>query len=292
MTDPMQGVFAVATTPFADDGSQDLVQLTSSIERVLSSGVDGVLLLGATGEAMALSAQEQEAQVRHAVEVIDGRVPLIAGCMEYRPGDVLERIERAKQWGAAGAMVTPSFYGGLEADVAVAALEPVFAASELPLLFYNNPHSVGTDVLPEDLRPLLQYESFWAVKETSGAPTRVRELNEVLGDAVQVFVGADGLALEGLTQGASGWVAASAWLLPEQCVALWRAADGGDWGKAVQLWNALSAPLAAIEGNADFISLIKQSLGRLGFEQGPVRAPLGTAASADVDALVAAIDGL
>lgn len=292
MTDPMQGVFAVATTPFADDGSQDLVQLTSSIERVLSSGVDGVLLLGATGEAMALSAQEQEAQIRRAVEVIDGRVPLIAGCMEYRPGDVLERIERAKQWGAAGAMVTPSFYGGLEADVAVAALEPVFAASELPLLFYNNPHSVGTDVLPEDLRPLLQYESFWAVKETSGAPTRVRVLNDVLGDAVQVFVGADGLALEGMTQGASGWVAASAWLLPEQCVALWRAADGGDWGKAVQLWNALSAPLAAIEGNADFISLIKQSLGRLGFEQGPVRAPLGTAASADVDALVAAIDGL
>lgn len=292
MTDPMQGVFAVATTPFADDGSQDLVQLTSSIERVLSSGVDGVLLLGATGEAMALSAQEQEAQVRHAVEVIDGRVPLIAGCMEYRPGDVIERIGQAKQWGVAGAMVTPSYYGGLDADVAVAALEPVFEASELPLLFYNNPHSVGTDVLPEDLKPLLQYESFWAVKETSGAPTRVRELNEVLGDAVQVFVGADGLALEGMTQGASGWVAASAWLLPEQCVALWRAADDGDWGKAVQLWNALSAPLAAIEGNAHFISLIKQSLGRLGFEQGPVRAPLGTAASSDVDALVTAIDGL
>ncbi len=292
MTDPMQGVFAVATTPFSSDGEQDLAQLTRGLERVLSAGVDGVLLLGATGEAMALTAQEQEAQVRHAVDVVDGRVPLVAGCMDYRPADVVRRVAQAKEWGAAGAMVTPSYYGGLDAEVAVAALDEVFAASELPLILYNNPHSVGTDVLPEHMEPLLRHESFWAVKETSGAATRVRELRDALGDDVQVFVGADGLALEGYTQGAAGWVAASAWLLPEQCVALARAAESGDWAKAVELWDGLSAPLSAIEGSPHFISLIKQTMGRLGFEQGPVRSPLGTASAADVEALLSAVERL
>lgn len=292
MTNTMTGVFAVATTPYAADGEQDLDRLGANIERVLAAGADGVLLLGATGEAMALSRQEQEAQVRSAAEVIGGRVPLVVGCMEYQPAHVVERIAQAKQWGAAAAMVTPSFYGGLEPEVAVTALEPVYAASELPLLFYNNPHSVGTDVLPEHLVPLAEHDSFWAVKETSGGATRVRELHDAIGDRAEIFVGADGLALEGFTQGASGWVAASAWLLPEQCVELWKAAEAGDWALAVDLWNKLSGPLAAIEGNAQFISLIKQTLGRFGHEQGPVRTPLGTAPAEDVDALVEAINAL
>lgn len=292
MTTSLNGVFAVATTPFSADGSQDLNALTTNLERVLAAEVGGILLLGATGEAMALSPTEQEAQVRHAVEIVDGRTPIVVGCMEYSPTQVSERISQAAKWGAAAAMVTPSYYGGLEPEVAVAALEPVYAASELPLLFYNNPHSVGTDVLPEHLLPLTRHESFWAIKETSGAATRVRELVTTLGEGVDVFAGADGLALEGFTQGATGWVAASAWLLPTQCVALWRAAASGEWATAVELWDSLSGPLATIEGNSNFISLIKQSLGRLGYEQGPVRAPLGTAAAEDVDALVEAVKGL
>ncbi|MDO5661109.1 MAG: dihydrodipicolinate synthase family protein [Brachybacterium sp.] len=289
---PMDGVFAVATTPYREDGTVDPDRLISSTSRVLDAGVNGVLVLGATGEALALETKEQETVVRTVVEVVDGRVPVVAGAMHYRPQAVTEQIDRVRAWGASAAMVTPSFYGGLEADVAVRALAPVFAASELPLMLYNNPHSVGTDLLPHDLLPLQEHESFWSVKETSGAATRVRDLRNTLGETQQIFVGADGLALEGFTQGASGWVAASAWLLPQQCVALWRAADRGDWATAVELWSGLSGPLSAIEDNPAFISLIKQTLGRLGWEQGPVRPPLGTAAMEEVDALLAAISGI
>src|SRR5699024_1638533 len=75
-------------------------------------------------------------------------------------------------------------------------------------------------------------------------------------------------------QGASGWVAASAWLTPTRCVDLWRAADEERWGDAVQLWDGLAGPLGQIESDPAFISLIKRALGELGLEQGPVRPPL------------------
>src|SRR5699024_6240766 len=101
--------------------------------------------LGATGEALALDDRERETQIRGLLEIVDGRVPVVVGCMAYRPGDVSALIAQATQWGAAAAMVTPSFYGGLEPAAAVAALEPVIERAELPVMLYNNPHSTGVD---------------------------------------------------------------------------------------------------------------------------------------------------
>src|SRR5699024_8591855 len=228
MTDTtMRGVFAVSTTPFRRDGEQDLDVYTEGVQRVIDAGVDGILALGATGEALALDPGEREAQVRRLVEVVDGGVPVVVGCMGYRPEEVSAMIADAHRWGASAAMVTPSFYGGLRPGDAAAALEPVLERAEVSIMLYNNPGSTGVDLSPAHLLRLARHESLWSVKETSGEATRVRELREELGDRVEVFIGADGLALEGLTQGASGWVAASAWLAPTPCVDLWRAADEG-----------------------------------------------------------------
>lgn len=289
---PLRGVFAVATTPFTPDGSQDLSLFAPSVTRVLDAGVDGILALGATGEALALDVAEREAQITHLIELVGGRVPVVVGCMAYRPQDVSTMIAEAKQWGASAAMVTPSFYGGLAPADAIAALSPVLASSELPVMVYNNPHSTGVDLLPEHFAPLREHAAFWSVKETSGEATRVRELRTALGEDIEVFVGADGLALEGLTQGASGWVAASAWLTPTRCVELWRLARDGDWAGAVQQWNQLAGPLAQIEADPAFISLIKRSLGELGFPQGAVRTPLPTASDEAVQSLIAALTAL
>lgn len=293
MTDsPLRGVFAVSTTPFAADGTQDLSLLAPGVERVLEAGVDGILALGATGEALALDPAEREAQIKELVHLVDSRVPVVVGCMAYRPQDVSAMIADAKRWSASAVMVTPSFYGGLAPQDAIAALSPVLASSELPVMVYNNPHSTGVDLLPEHLAPLREHAAFWSVKETSGEATRVRELRSALGEDVEVFVGADGLALEGFTQGASGWIAASAWLTPTRCVQLWRAARDEDWATAVQAWDRLAGPLGQIEADPAFISLIKRSLGELGLEQGAVRAPLPTASDDAVASLLEALTAL
>lgn len=285
----MRGLFAVATTPFDTSGEQDLDVLEKCTRRALDAGVDGILVLGATGEALSLTPAEREAHIRRVVEVANGTVPIVAGCMAYRPSDMIAQIDQAKSWGASAAMITPPFYGGLEPERVVEVLGSVLESSVLPTMVYNNPGATGVDLQPEHLAGLLKYDSFWSIKETSGEATRIREVREAVGDRVEVFVGADGLALEGFTQGASGWVAASAWLAPEECAKLWKSADSEAWSDAVGKWNELAGPLSAIEGNSAFISLIKQALGEFGFEQGPVRPPLPTASPADVAELVAAL---
>ena len=292
MTQRPQGVFAVSTTPFGADGSQDLDLLRPALERSLAAGVDGILTQGATGEALALTAQERDAQVRATVETVAGRAPVVVGCLAYRPDDMVELIASAAKAGAAGAMITPPFYGGLAPEAAAEALDSVIARSELPVMVYNNPHATGVDLLPEHMLSFRDHEAFWSVKETSGAATRVAELRAALGDDVDVFVGADGIALEGFMQGASGWVAASAYLAPASCARLWQLARAGDWNGAVALWSRLGVPLGTIEGSSAFISLIKQGLSALGLEQGPVRPPLPTATSGVVAEVVEAVTTL
>lgn len=289
MTNPMRGVFAVPTTPYTDDGDQNLDALGGRIEEVLASGVTGLLGLGATGEALALSAAEREAQIKTIVSAVDGRAHVVIGCMAYTPAEMSAQISDAAGWGADAVMVTPPFYGGLEPDAVIAALHPVLTASELPVMVYNNPHSTGTDLLPDHLAALQQTGRLWSVKETSGEATRIRELRDRLGEDTEIFVGADGIALEGFAQGASGWVAASAWLLPDHCQRLWELADSGDWAGAVDLWRSLGHALGLIEGDSAFISLIKQALGRTGREQGPVRPPLPTAGPDSLASLLDAI---
>ena len=176
MTNPMHGVFAVPTTPYTEDGDQNLDALSSRIEEVLASGVTGLLGLGATGEALALSAVERESQIKTIVSAVDGRAHVVIGCMAYTPAEMSAQISNAADWGADAVMVTPPFYGGLEPEAVIAALRPVLTASELPVMVYNNPHSTGTDLLPDHVASLQDTGRLWSVKETSGAATRFREL--------------------------------------------------------------------------------------------------------------------
>ena len=293
-----RGVYAVATTPYLSTGEQNLEAMDQGINRAIDAGVTGLLLLGATGEALALSPDERREQVAHAISTIAGRANVVVGCMGYTPEETLEQVKTAAELGAQAAMITPPFYGGLEPEAATEALRQVMVQSPLPILVYNNPHSTGVDLSPEHLASLVDTGTFWAVKETSGEALRVRELRAALdaagenGSQIEVFVGADGIALEGFTQGATGWVAASAWLLPNECQKLWQAVEAKDWTQAVGVWDLLAKPLGLIESSPAFISLLKQSLSHELVEQGPVRSPLPTATEEAVAELAEALEAL
>ena len=95
-----RGVYAVATTPYSPNGEQNFEALELGINRAIDAGVSGLLVLGATGEALALTSEEREAQIRHAVSVAAGQIDIVVGCMGYTPQEVLEQIKTAAELGA------------------------------------------------------------------------------------------------------------------------------------------------------------------------------------------------
>ena len=126
-------------------------------------------------------------------------------------------------------LLPPLLYGGDEREVLAyfASVTTVAAATELPLMVYNNPvASGGTDLLPGFLLRLAeQVDAVVAVKECLGDVSRIAAL---VGGPFEVLVGGDDWPLEGFAAGATGWISGVANVALEECVALLRHVQDGD----------------------------------------------------------------
>ncbi len=82
MSTQWDGVFASATTPFAEDESLDLEALEAQLVRLVDGGIGGVVVLGPLGEGESLAPWERDAVVRRSVRAVGGRVPVLVAVGE------------------------------------------------------------------------------------------------------------------------------------------------------------------------------------------------------------------
>ena len=187
-------------------------------------------------------------------------------------------------------LLPPLGYRGDEREV-VAFYRAVGAAAGLPLMAYNNPEASGTDMPPALIARLAaEVEQVVAVKECSGDARRIAAL---LGDApgLEVLVGGDDWALEGLCAGATGWISGVADCAPAECVELYDACRAGELERARAIYGRL-LPLARLDMTPKLVQFYKGAQDALGFAGGPVREPrleLDEADRAVLDAALAAL---
>lgn len=232
-----QGVYPALMTEFKQDGSLDLEGTARHIEAVLAGGVDGFVMLGTLGENVSLCAEEKRAVIEHAVSVIDGRVPVIAGCAEYTAELAIEYIRDVARLGADGAMVLPPMVYKTDPRETIAHFRTVARASDLPIMIYNNPVSYGTEVTPEGFAELADEKALVAIKESSDDPRRITDIVNLTGERYILFCGVDDLIVESVAVGAVGWVAGLVNAFPDESVRLFRLAREGRFEEARDLYR-------------------------------------------------------
>jgi 4-hydroxy-tetrahydrodipicolinate synthase len=225
-----------------------------------------------------------------------GAVTRSASSARARPAGVgaAAASAHATEAAAAGAdalmCLPPLGYRADEREI-VAFYRSVAGATVLPLMAYNNPESSGTDMPPALIARLAaEVEQVVAVKECSGDARRIAAL---LNDAPQleVLVGGDDWALEGLCAGATGWVSGVADCAPAECVELYDAVRAADLERARAIYGRL-LPLARLDMTPKLVQFYKGAQDALGFTGGPVREPrleLDDADRAVLDAALAAL---
>lgn len=230
-----EGSFVALATPFRG-GAFDPEAYRGLIRYQLDNGVDGLVPIGTTGEAVTLSHEERTRAVRIAVEMARGKLLVIAGAGSNSTQETIESVRRVREAGADGALVVTPYYnkptqnGLFEHFRAVAKAHPGF-----PIIAYNVPGRTGVDLLPETCLRLCDIPELVAIKEATGSMPRAIDIVEKCGGRLTLLSGDDFTILPFIACGGKGVISVSANVAPRMVSDLVKAARAGQLPKAAEL---------------------------------------------------------
>ena len=251
-----RGIFPAITTKMTDDQEVDLGGVRADVAFQIEAGVDGIIVCGSLGEASTLTAEEKLAITRAAVEETAGRKPVILTIAEDSTRAGAEMARAAAEAGAEGLMVLPAMRYLADSRELRAHFRAVAAASDLPIILYNNPIAYTVDMDVADLADLADEPKFVAIKESSGDTRRINETLDALGDRYEILTGVDNLALESLILGCSGWIAGLVVAFPRETVAIYRLVEERRIDEALEIYRWF-LPLLALDIGPKFVQKIK-----------------------------------
>ena len=201
------GSFAVIVTPFTRDGDIDEEGYRGVIDLVIDAGCHGVISAGSTGEFFLMTHDERMRVFSIAVDQAAGRIPVLAGTSATRTDDVVGLTRYAAEIGCDGAMVLPPIYIGVDERETVEFFTRVAGESGLPIMLYNSPLAVMTELPARLVERLARIDNVVAIKDSSLDMQQMSDLIRFCGDDFKVFVGVEDLMLASMGMGAVGAVA-------------------------------------------------------------------------------------
>ena len=273
------GILFFPVTPFDTAGAVDVELLRQHIATGVEAGAGGVFPACGTGEIHALSVAEAELIVRTAVEVVGGRVPVVAGAGGPL-GHALDTARAADAAGADALLVLPPYLVGSPQAGLVAYVEAIAAASGLPVIVYHRGNAVFTAA---SMRRLAENPRVVGFKDGVGDIGATQLIVRAVAQAGREdFAFFNGLLTAELTQGAYRGIgvplysSAAFAMIPEVANAYYRAYVDGDETRRLALIDGFYAPLVELRDETPGfgVSLIKAGLRLQGLPVGSVRAPL------------------
>jgi 4-hydroxy-tetrahydrodipicolinate synthase len=268
------GIYTPVVTPFKSDYSIDWEGLEQLLEYLIDAGVHGVISGATTSEYYAQSLEERMELMRRTKDVVNGRLPVIAGVGALKTEHAEALAREARGIGADALLLGAPYYAMPTERELIRYALTVDRAANLPIMLYNFPDRTGVMMGREFLSRVARSPNFCAIKEASGDPARLHMLACEY-PHIQLSCGMDDQALEFFAWGANSWVCAGSNFLPKEHIALWQACvQDGDFTQGRRIMQALLPVLELMEGGGKFLQTVKQGCELEGLPVGPPRKPL------------------
>lgn len=270
-----EGILPAIITPFHRDSgmSLDIEGLRSNIESLLQRGIHGIVPCGSTGESATLTFEEHEQVISKTVEVVNGRIPVLAGTGSNNTEEAIRLTRAAKDAGADGALVISPYYNKPNRSGLVKHFTKL-ADIGLPIVLYNVPGRTGQNLLPDLVIELARHPNIVGVKEASGDIVQISRIIEGTRDEEFVVLsGDDAMTLPVLALGGAGVISVTANVDPGRMAQMYEAFRAGDLARARDLHFELSPLMRAMFIDTNPIP-VKKAVGLSGMAAGPVRLPL------------------
>ncbi len=268
-----EGSMVALVTPMHDDGAIDEKGLAGLVDFHLEAKTDVIVAVGTTGESSTLTVPEHQFVIKKVVELVDGRVPVVAGTGANATHEAITLTKSAKEEGVDACLLVTPYYNKPTQEGLYQHFRAIAEAVDIPQILYNVPGRTALDMLPETTARLSQVDNIVGIKEAKGEVGRIIELLKQCQNDFMSVTGDDATAMESILAGCHGDISVTATVVPAQMHQMCVAARAGEREKA----EAIEAQIADLhqvlfhESNPIPVKWALQHMGKIG---GGIRLPL------------------
>ena len=261
-----RGCGTALVTPFRQDGSIDETALRNLVAWQVESGIDFLVPCGTTGETPTLSHDEWLQVIDITVEVVAGRVPIVAGATSNSTQDAVNKAkEVAALPGVNGILTASPYYNKPTQEGQYRHFRAIAEAVDKPIILYNVPGRTGANIEPGTLARLAEVPNIAGVKEASGNITQMAEVCNAVPEHFAVLSGDDAVTLPLIALGGVGIISVASNEIPREMAEMTRAALSNDWETARRIHRKYLPLMQAnfIESNPLPVKAVLAMMGKI-----------------------------
>lgn len=268
------GAGVALITPMNDDGSVNYEKLRELLEFHVANKTDAIIICGTTGEASTLSDEEHLECIRFACEVINKRIPVIAGTGSNCTQTAIELSKEAEKSGVDGLLLVTPYYNKATQNGLKAHYKAIAKEVNVPIILYNVPSRTGTRLAPQTVVDLChEVPNIVGVKDATGDISEVAELMSLAKGTVDVYSGNDDQIVPVLSLGGKGVISVLSNILPKETHDMVASYLEGDVAKSCEMQLKYFDLVKALFCEVNPIP-VKKALNLMGMEVGSLRLPL------------------
>lgn len=267
------GAGVAIITPFTEDGKVNYPALKDILEFQIANSTDCIVICGTTGESATLSHDEHTEVIKYTIDVVGGRIPVIAGTGSNDTAYALKLSNEAEKAGADGLLMVTPYYNKASQDGLIKHFNYVADRVSTPIVLYNVPSRTGCEIKPETYAELSKHKNIYAAKEASGNLSSIAKTISLCDKDFAVYSGNDDQITPIMSLGGKGVISVLSNIMPQEAHDIAAAGLAGDFEKCAEL------QLKYLEiCNAMFMDVnpipVKVAMRMMGFDAGPLRLPL------------------
>jgi len=278
-----KGSIVAIVTPFKND-KLDEKALSDLIEWHIAEGTNAIVPCGTTGESATLNYDEHYRVIELTIQVVNKRIPVIAGTGANSTSETIMMTGKAKKLGADGALLVVPYYNKPTQEGLYRHYKAIAEEVDIPIVLYNVPGRTALNMLPQTVARLAEIKNIVAIKEATGDMAQASEILRLCSNKLAVLSGDDFTTFSLMALGGKGTISVSANVAPKDVSEMCRALEEGNFDQARKLHFKLEPLNKGMFIETNPIS-VKTALSLMGKIQEEIRLPMCPMSSDNKDKL-------
>ncbi len=266
------GAASALITPMTEKGV-DYENFKKLIEWQIEEGISALVIAGTSGEASTLTDEEHREVLKFAVDVVAGRVPVIAGTGSNDTDYAIDLTKYACEIGCDAMLVVTPYYNKATQKGLIKMFTTIADASTKPVILYNVPSRTGVNIEPATYAALADHPMIQGIKEANGQIDKIVETMALVGDKLDLYSGNDDQIVPLLSVGGKGVISVLSNVLPKETVEMCQRFFDGDIKGASEMQFRYFGLIKALFSEVNPIPA-KAAMAAMGFCEDYVRLPL------------------